>query len=209
MENEAPAPGRRRRNNPEAVRRRILDVAAAAFQARGYHSTSTHDIMRVAEVTSGALHHHFATKKALGLAVIRDRVAQVIEETWVRPVVTARTATVGILDVLDQIAKTVESRGQVFGCPLNNLALELSVADAEFRTELDHVFEYWRAAISDRIRADQKAGRMKGPNPEALAAFVIAAYSGAMTMAKTSQSSTPLRVCAQQLKRVLGTRASK
>jgi TetR/AcrR family transcriptional repressor of nem operon len=57
---------RGRSNDPEAMRRRVLDVAAAAFQKRGYHSTSTHDIMREAGVTGGALHHHFPTKKALG-----------------------------------------------------------------------------------------------------------------------------------------------
>jgi len=61
--------GRSRTNDPAGVRKRVLDATAGAFQSRGYYSTSTHDIVREAGVTGGALHHHFPTKKALGLAV--------------------------------------------------------------------------------------------------------------------------------------------
>jgi AcrR family transcriptional regulator len=104
---------RGRSNDPEAMRRRVLDVAAAAFQTRGYHSTSTHDIMREAGVTGGALHHHFPTKKALGLAVIRDRVAQAVEQTWIEPIRSAPTAAAGISQVFEQIAATIDARGTV------------------------------------------------------------------------------------------------
>ena len=92
-----PAPGRTRFNDPEAMRRRVLDAAAEAFQSRGYHSTSTHDIMRAAGVTGGALHHHFRSKKELAVAVIRERVARAVEQTWIEPVQSARTATEGNL----------------------------------------------------------------------------------------------------------------
>jgi AcrR family transcriptional regulator len=189
----------RRSNDPEAMRRRLLDVAAAAFQTRGYHATSTHDIMREAGVTGGALHHHFPTKKALGLAVIRDRVTQAVEESWIEPIRTAPTAAAGIRKVFEQLAATIDARGTVLGCPLNNLALELSLADPEFQDALQTVFERWRNAISEKLRADQATGALKGVDPEGLATFVVAAYSGAMAMAKAKQSSEPLGTCAQQL----------
>jgi AcrR family transcriptional regulator len=181
------------------MRRRILDVATAAFQTRGYHSTSTHDIMREAGVTGGALHHHFPTKKVLGLAVIRDRVAQAVEETWIEPIRSAPTAAAGIRNVFQQIAATIDARGTVLGCPLNNLALELSLADPEFQHAVEAVFERWRTAIAEKLRADQAAGALKKVDPEDLATFIVAAYSGAMAMAKAKQSSEPLGTCAQQL----------
>jgi AcrR family transcriptional regulator len=181
------------------MRRRVLDVASAAFQARGYHSTSTHDIMREAGVTGGALHHHFPTKKALGLAVIRDRVAQAVEETWIEPIRTAPTAAAGIREVFAQLAATIDARGTVLGCPLNNLALELALADPEFQHAVQGVFERWQTAIADKLRSDQAAGALKDVDPEDLASLIVAAYSGAMTMAKAKQSSEPLRTCAQQL----------
>jgi AcrR family transcriptional regulator len=188
-----------RSNDPAAMRRRVLDAAAAAFQTRGYHSTSTHEIMREAGVTGGALHHHFPTKKALGLAVIRDRVAQAVEETWIEPLRSAPTTTAGIGEAFEQIAAAIDARGTVLGCPLNNLALELSLADPEFRHAVQSVFDRWQAAIADKLRADQAAGALKNGAPEQLATFIVAAYSGAMAMAKAKQSSEPLGTCAQQL----------
>jgi TetR/AcrR family transcriptional repressor of nem operon len=189
----------RRSNDPQAMRGRVLDAAATAFQARGYHATSTHDIMRAAGVTGGALHHHFPTKKALGLAVIRDRVAQAVEESWIEPIRTAPTAAAGIRTVFEQIAATIDARGAVLGCPLNNLALELSLADPEFQHAVEGVFERWRTAVATKLRADQAAGALKGVDPERLATFVVAACSGAMAMAKAKQGSEPLRTCARQL----------
>jgi TetR/AcrR family transcriptional regulator, transcriptional repressor for nem operon len=187
-----------------AVRRKILDVAMDAFQARGYHSTSTHEIVRLAGVTSGAFHHHFPTKKSLGLAVIGDRVAQAIEHTWIQPLVSARTATAGIMAVFDQVADSIEENGKVFGCPLNNLSLELAAApDTDFRVALHSVFARWQSAIEDKLRTDQTDGYLERVDPNSLAVLVVGTYSGAMTMAKASQSSTPLRTCAQQVKQLL------
>ena len=198
-----PAHKRRRSNDPEAMRSRVLDAAALAFQARGYHATSTHDIIRAAGVTGGALHHHFPTKKALGLAVIRERVAPAVEQTWIEPLRSARTAADGIAEVFARIAGRLDDRGKVVGCPLNNLALELSLADPEFQSAVQNVFEDWQAAITQRLRADQAAGAMKTADPAGLAAFIVASCSGAMAMAKAAQSSEPLKRCAQQLAAVV------
>jgi AcrR family transcriptional regulator len=194
---------RTRSNDPVALRGRVLDIASAAFQSGGYHSTSTHDIMRAARVTGGALHHHFATKKALGLAVIKERVAEAVEETWIAPVRAAPSAIDGILDTFEAIAASLDERGRVAGCPLNNLAIELSLADTDFQAALGEIFDAWRKAIAEKAMADKGAGPLP-MNPDELATFVIASYSGAMAMAKARQSSEPLRICARQLAKLLG-----
>jgi AcrR family transcriptional regulator len=193
----------KRSYDPEGMRRRLLDVAAEAFQSRGYQGTGMHEIMRIAGTTGGALYHHFPTKKALGLAVIRDRVAQEVEETWCAPIRSAPDALEGIAAVFAGIAEGLERRGAVSGCPLNNLVLELSLADPEFRLAMQALFEAWRAAIAERLRADQDSGRLAAADPDDLATFVVASYSGAMALAKVEQSAAPLRVCARQLMLVL------
>ncbi|MGH6905222.1 MAG: TetR family transcriptional regulator C-terminal domain-containing protein, partial [Geminicoccaceae bacterium] len=163
-------------------------------------------IMREAGVTGGALHHHFPTKKALGLAVIRERVAQAVEQTWIEPLGSARTAADGIADVFGRIAARLDDRSRVLGCPLNNLALELALADPEFQSAIQTVFENWQAAITRRLRADQAAGALENADPEGLATLIVASYSGAMAMAKANQSSEPLKRCAQQLATVVRSR---
>ena len=107
-EDERGAGGRyvpRRKNDPAGVRGRILDAASSLFQSQGYNASSVHEIAAAASVTGGALHHHFPTKKAIGLAVIAERVGQALEETWLEPVRSAATAREGILEVFDSLAR--------------------------------------------------------------------------------------------------------
>ena len=186
---------RTRINDPAGLRNRVLDVAASAFQARGFGATSTHDIVREAGVTGGALHHHFPTKKALAMAVIEERVAAAVEATWIAPVKTAASAREGVRAVFEAVAAELEQQGFVRGCPLNNLAHELSLADPDFRAALAGIFAAWRQAIADKIKADQQEGREQGIDPQHFAALAVASYSGAMSMAKTAQDAGPLRDC--------------
>lgn len=186
---------RGRRNDPQGMRNRVLDAAADMFQSRGYHASAMHELARAAAVTSGALHHHFPTKKALGLAVIRERVAEAVREAWLEPVLDAPTVADGVAQACGAIASGLDAKGAVQGCPLNNLVLELGFGDAAFRAELAGVFAEWRAVLAERFEAE---GRSPGA-ADALATFVIAAYSGAMSMAKAEQSSRPLKICAGAL----------
>jgi len=192
-----------RKNDPEGLRRRLVAAAYAAFTTRGYRATSVRDVKRETGATGGALAHHFPTKKHLALAVLQDQVAEIVEETWMRPVLAAATAGEGIRAVFTAIAAGLEAQGSVSGCPLNNLALELARDDADFRRVIDAIFLRWRDAIADKIRADQRAGATTTIDPEAFATFVVATYSGAMAMAKASQSAAPLRTCADQLTRLM------
>jgi len=176
------------------MRARILDAAAELFQLRGYHATSMHDIVHKAKITAGALHHHFRTKKDIGLAVIRERVASAVKQTWIDPVQSAETTTDGILTAFDQIAASLAKRKRVLGCPLNNLAIELSLVDSDFREAVQEIYGAWRDSIAARLNAD-----FEQIDAEAAATFVVASYSGAIALAKAEQDPSPLRACAQQL----------
>ena len=193
---------KKRTNDPEGMRRRVLDVAEESFQARGYHASSLGDLMAAAGVTGGALHHHFPTKKALALAVIEERVATAVRETWIEPVLAASSARQGVRAVFDAVTAELEQQGYVRGCPLNNLAHELSLADDEFRAALADVFAAWRQAIADKVRDDQRGGEEGGTDPDRFAALTVAAYSGAMSMAKTLQDAGVLRECLMGLERL-------
>ncbi len=195
----AKGPPRKRTNDPEGLRNKVLDVAEASFQARGYHASALGEMMATAGVSGGALHHHFSTKKALTLAVIEERVAGAVEDTWIAPVQGANSAREGVRAVFEAVAAELEQQGFVRGCPLNNLAHELSLADPDFRLALAGIFAGWRQAIADKVRADQQAGREQGTDPERFAALAIAAYSGAMSMAKAAQDASVLRDCLAEL----------
>lgn len=49
-----------------------MAVARQLFSQRGYAAVSTEEVVRTAQVTRGALYHHFAGKRELFLAVFED-----------------------------------------------------------------------------------------------------------------------------------------
>jgi len=185
------------------MRARVLDAAARLFQVQGYHATGMRDVMQASGVSSGALHHHFPTKDVLALAVIKDRVACVVRETWIDPVRTAPSASRGILQVFAAIIRGINQRGSVAGCPLNNLAMELSFVNPRIRAALEAIFAEWQAALAERIGQTQGGARLDHARRAAAADFVVATYSGAMNLAKVTQTATPLRNAAVSLSRWL------
>ncbi len=69
-----PGPSRRERYST-ATKRALLDVAEELFTEQGYAATSLDAIVAGAQVTKGALYHHFSGKQALFAAVF-ERVEQ-------------------------------------------------------------------------------------------------------------------------------------
>jgi AcrR family transcriptional regulator len=197
------ARGRTRANDPEGLRERVLDAAADLFQAHGYAATGIQELFRAAGVTAGAFYHHFESKKQLGLAVVRERVASAVETTWLAPLRDAPTAIEGVAAVFAAIVRELDGNRAVRGCPANNLTLELAYADPDFRRELKAVFDRWRAALAAKLADDMGRRALRKRDPDALAAYVISVYSGAMALAKVEQRSQPLGACLAELRTAL------
>lgn len=66
-------------NQSEGTRRALLDAARALFTERGFAGASVEAVVQAAEVTKGALYHHFADKRALFEAVFEEVERAVVE----------------------------------------------------------------------------------------------------------------------------------
>jgi TetR/AcrR family transcriptional repressor of nem operon len=189
----------KRTNDPEGMRQKVLDVAASLFQSQGYNATSMKDLLNAAGVSAGAMYHHFPTKKACGLDVIRERVHPSVRATWIEPIAKSISAKMGIAGVMTTIADDLEQAQRVRGCPLNNLTLELALADSEYRAAISAIFDEWQQAIAEKLNSDIAAGKLEKMNAESFATFVVAAYSGAMAIAKAEQNVRALAQCRDEI----------
>lgn len=77
----------RTRLSAEERRAQILDIARDLFITRGYHHTSTDDILARAGIAKGTLYHHFTSKEA----ILNALVLRTCDELAARAAAVART----------------------------------------------------------------------------------------------------------------------
>src|SRR6266545_3565155 len=105
-----------------ATRQHLLAVATEAFLAHGYAGTSLSDLIRVAGVTKGGFYHHFPSKEALAVEVVRARQAE-----WAAGVVQASAGhdrAVDQLRAMAQVAADLKDQDQTQATSLQRLCAE-------------------------------------------------------------------------------------
>ena len=86
------------------------------------------------------------------------------------------------------------------GCPLNNLAQEMSPVDEGFRIRLEHIYGLWRDGIAQSLAAGQRAKKVRQDiDPAQTAIFIVASLEGCVGMAKSAQSLEVLHTCGRGL----------
>ncbi len=175
---------------PEETRRRILNTAFAEFYRTGFQGGSLNRIVEEAGTTKGALFHHFKDKNDLGYAVVEEIIRPRIKANWFDPLAGSIDPIADLKRVLRQFIKEKQDNGRlVQGCPLNNLAQEMSPLDEGFRTRIERLYSAWRESLETAFARGIKAGKVrKDISPRNAAAFVVAAQAGIIGSGKNSQS---------------------
>jgi TetR/AcrR family transcriptional repressor of nem operon len=171
------------------TRERILRTAYQEFYRHGFQGGSLNRIVEEAGVTKGALFHHFAGKQELGYAVVDEVIWPYFKAIWIDPLEQTDDA---IGHVQRLILNTAEKGGPggnlTQGCPLNNLAQEMSPLDEEFRQRLERIYVAWRRGFEAALAKGIKAGKVRNDvSPVKVAAFVVAALTGICGTVKNAQ----------------------
>lgn len=184
----------------EDTRQQLLQAAFAEIHEQGFQAASLSRILSKAGVTKGALYHHFPNKHALGMAVVNELIRPSMEEMWQAPMRETDDPIPVLVDAIRQSADWVEGPMIRYGCPLSNLAQEMSPIDEEFRAVLNESFEDWQRALADAFRRGQAAGNMNQEiNSDQLALMVVATLEGCLNLAKSAQSKEVLMDCGSGL----------
>jgi TetR/AcrR family transcriptional repressor of nem operon len=170
-------------------------AAFEQFYRNGFQGGSLNQIVGEAGTTKGALFHHFDGKNDLGYAVVEEVIAPEMKARWLAPMAESVDPITDLKRILTQSMKEeVENGRWVQGCPLNNLAQEMSPLDEGFRKRIDKVYARWRECLAAAFTRGIKAGKVrKDISPRNVAAFVVAAQAGIIGTAKNSQSEELMR----------------
>jgi TetR/AcrR family transcriptional regulator, transcriptional repressor for nem operon len=192
--------------DPEQTRETILRAAAKEIHRRGFQAASLTDILAATELTKGALYHHFPNKTALGYAVVDELLAGEVRETFIAPLGEGGDPIARLGGVLQAAMAQAGMEDLLLGCPVNNLALEMSPGDEGFRTRINQIYDDWRDGIARALEQGKATGHVEPEvDSNGAATFILGALAGCRSLAKNAQAMTPMEDCARNLQRYLET----
>jgi TetR/AcrR family transcriptional regulator, transcriptional repressor for nem operon len=177
---------KRRFRDPERTRERLLQAAFREVHRSGFQSAGIDTILAATNVTKGALYHHFDSKEALGHAIVEEIIAKLVRDRWLRPLLSDGQP----IDILIGIVRRLPARPEDVraGCPLLNLAQEMSPLDEQFRRRLERIFLAWQEGVATLLRKGQSQGTVRrNLNPDEAASFLVATVEGYASLAKNAQ----------------------
>ncbi len=184
----------------------ILLAATRLMHVGGYQATSLDDVLRESGVGKGNFYHYFKSKEDLGYAILDQIIAGFLDRT-LGPCFSdpAGDSIAQIRCFLDRVLDAQRQRNCVGGCPLGNLASELSDVHEGFRSRLASVFSAWRERLTQALEDARAHGRVTGEcQPAVVAQFLVASLEGAILMAKVSKDIGVMEQCVAEMKRYLG-----
>ncbi len=182
------------------TREKILLAAFDEIYHRGFQAASLSNILKNTGTTKGALYHHFKNKMELGYAVIDEFIFQSVEENWIEPLNQTDDPIKTIQEILIDTSKIMTEDDVRLGCPINNLAQEMSPIDEGFRQRISKVYSNWQEAIEAACERGKLAGNFKhGVDSKKASLLFVASLEGCLGYAKSLQSKDALLSCGQGL----------
>lgn len=196
--------------NSDQTRKTLLDAAYEEIHRCGFQAASLSRILARTGLTKGALYHHFPTKLALGYAVVDEVIHEEVLNCWATPLADCQNPVDCLMNLLHKAAQVAGHEFVEMGCPLNNLAQEMSPVDEGFRQKLGNIYTLWRQAIANALATGQINGKVRTDvNTRAAAIFIVAAIEGCLGMAKNARDINLLFECGEGLLHYLDTLRAK
>jgi len=172
---------RRRKEDAEKTRTRILASALALFAKKGYERTTFNDIAARLKMTKGAVYWHFESKEALLIALV-DEMLEKFERQIVDIMPRSELTFGAVADTMVETARLVvdDPKGRAFFMLMKTQVRWGAESMREVRENLlvNKRFGPWHAFIT-AVENDRAAGRARADvDATETANLCIAAWDG-------------------------------
>jgi TetR/AcrR family transcriptional regulator, transcriptional repressor for nem operon len=166
---------------------RLLESAMELMYVRGYTAVGVQEICEHAGVNKGSFYYFFPSKRTLALEVIAAY-GQRVRDMWQDAMAVDGPLLERLQRVSEYVYNThrtlVEANGQMHGCPIGNLALELSCQDEDIRQRLHDTFTSWTEAVEYVLHQAIAAGELPALDTSIMAQMIVAYFEGVVMLAK-------------------------
>ena len=188
------------------TRQQILEKNFHSIWLNGYQGTRTDKVIESLGVTKGAFYHYFASKQALGYAVVDEIIAPMFVNTWRVLEQEDSNPIEHIAKVLRGMINNTPEEQVILGCPLNNLMQEMSPLDDGFRIRFQGIINQLKTFIENALQRGQNKNTVTSSiDPTQIALFVLAGLEGSYSIAKSLQSKEAFKSSVNQIIMFLNT----
>ena len=161
-----------RKNNPEQTKQKIIAVATEVFMEKGYEKTTMQDIVKGVNMSSGAIFHHYKSKKDILDGVIQSQEAWMTRlfHEWLAEMngMTARDKIIVILDKHLEV-----SRNHHLEALYSELNQSPQIVVSQMRSNVNHNAKY----IAKLLREGVADGSITTENPDQCAQVFMLLYN--------------------------------
>ncbi|MBF0260903.1 MAG: TetR/AcrR family transcriptional regulator [Magnetococcales bacterium] len=183
------------------AKERLIQSGMELLHAGGYARAGVQVICERAGVRKGSFYHFFASKSALGLAVLErlhNESNRLLDEA-LAPDLPPEGRIARLFDRAAAIQENFRAEtGTVKGCPFGNLALEMSNEDETFRLYLTRVLREMINRLEEAI-----APLTLHEEAKAMAEAIFSLLEGAILLAKAENDPEVIRRMGEMAARIL------
>ena len=189
------------------AREKLIESAVELIHSRSYSEVGVNELCQHAGVKKGSFYHFFPSKRDLTLAAL-DRFMQMFRREF------SGSAFADDLPASDRIQQLFESmyhhqrtaldaNGHVWGCPVGNLALELSTQDEPIRQKVQQVFEMMMQMVEQVLQKAVSNGELPEMDITTTAQALLAYFEGVLLISKTWNDPEIIRQLAAKVPQLL------
>ena len=173
-----------------------MDSAGELLHEKGFNAVGISEICERAGVNKGSFYYFFPSKRKLAL--------DVVDSWWHDSREFLEQALLGEEPPLDRLRRyfdqlleyhttSCREHGQQIGCPLGNMALEVSTQDTLLRDRLMQSFEGHIGYLERLLREAHSRGDLpEASHPKQLAESLVALIQGKIMLSKMRNDTAPL-----------------
>lgn len=169
-----------------SVPRQIIHSTERLLAQGGLSNASLNSIAADSTVPRGSLLHYFPEGKSQIVQAALDAHDATFAARMKETLVPGEGFARSLGELMQDTARRMKAAGFDSGCPVAGVVLDLAETDAELRSLCADIVTGWETAMAQALTHLDKGQR------RAMGEFIMAAYEGAVLMAKLKRSTAPL-----------------
>ncbi len=193
----------------QETKQRLLDSAQHLMYSRSYSDVGVQEICKDARVQKGSFYHFFPSKSALTVEVLEQLKMQMIENillpAFAKDLTPAKRFERFIEYAYQYQVQIKEEYGYVLGCPMGNIALEMSTQDETIRKKVELLFESIFEVFIDVLDDARSVGELENNSDiNELAQAALAYGEGVLLLAKTRNDPEIIKLLLPKVAALIG-----